>query len=373
MRGVHRYNMALLTRLSAKNDDTNSDITRNLHKLQFESALSEEERKLLVLRARSHAIAVSLCAQATYFVDILNEGRQLKNQLKSPQKRTTRILQDFHNQDPLLVGIIGCGHVGSQIAHCLLTYGRMNPSDLHISTRRPETLEYLASRGTECYNNNVKLVSSVHLVFVCVLPSQLSDVAEEVKEYLTSSSIIYCTASSVSPRKLKQLFGTDNIVKPQCDIKAENCEKPWDYSVNINTALGIKETVETTSPFAFSKTDCIVSTPVYVGGVMVYAFLNMCSSLGMGRQDSLDALHMVMFGETDKEPIDDRLRVEHFIKKSEEDGDKVFPRFDLVKISENTTVALKKIVESEELKHAFASRYWEAFEQYVHLKAYGQV
>lgn len=60
--------------------------------------------------------------------------------MKSPQKMTAKILQDKEARDPLKVGIIGCGRLGSQLAHCLLTYGRVNPKDMKVSTRRPETL-----------------------------------------------------------------------------------------------------------------------------------------------------------------------------------------------------------------------------------------
>lgn len=68
--------------------------------------------------------------------------RELKSQLKNPSvKRTTRILQnDRSNKDPLLVGILGCGRLGSQIVQCLLTYGKISPANIHISTRRPEIL-----------------------------------------------------------------------------------------------------------------------------------------------------------------------------------------------------------------------------------------
>ena len=78
--------------------------------------------------------------------------RQLKKRLKSPQKRSTRILQDQGPRDPLKVGILGCGRLGSQLAHCLITYGGINPKDIKISTRRPETLGMYS-----CYiNRNVR-------------------------------------------------------------------------------------------------------------------------------------------------------------------------------------------------------------------------
>ena len=51
------------------------DISDRLPTLQFESALSEEEKKLIILRKRSHALTVFSIAQATHFVLSLNEAR----------------------------------------------------------------------------------------------------------------------------------------------------------------------------------------------------------------------------------------------------------------------------------------------------------
>ena len=73
---AHRNKMALVTRLQAsvKSEPTN-DITRNLPSLQFESALTEEERLFLDLRVRNHAISVTQCALITVMTDIFKKAR----------------------------------------------------------------------------------------------------------------------------------------------------------------------------------------------------------------------------------------------------------------------------------------------------------
>ena len=70
-------------------------------------------------------------------------SRQLAIQLKNRQKRKARILKDLCEKDPLFIGVLGCGRVGSQLVNCLLTYGRVGPNEMAISTRRPETLGIL--------------------------------------------------------------------------------------------------------------------------------------------------------------------------------------------------------------------------------------
>jgi len=61
--------------ISTEEDDSGIDITESLGSLNFEDALSDEEKQLVHLRKRSHALTATACAQATYFVCILNEAR----------------------------------------------------------------------------------------------------------------------------------------------------------------------------------------------------------------------------------------------------------------------------------------------------------
>lgn len=72
---------------------------------------------------------------------ILLFSRQIEAQLRSPEKRrATRLLGDGMAKNPLKIGIIGCGRLGSHLANCLISFGESKPEDIFISTRRPETL-----------------------------------------------------------------------------------------------------------------------------------------------------------------------------------------------------------------------------------------
>lgn len=119
------------------------DITRNLPSLTFETALDEEELLLLHLRQQSHAHTVQVCASSAFLVSILNETRQIRADLAktSKQRRAIQLLTaDSLPKDPIKVGIIGCGRLGTHIAQSILTFSDISASDLSISTRRPETL-----------------------------------------------------------------------------------------------------------------------------------------------------------------------------------------------------------------------------------------
>jgi len=68
--------MALVSRLQASvRPEPANDITRNLPSLQFDAALTEDEKQLLPLRARAHALAVTQCALATATVDVLKKAK----------------------------------------------------------------------------------------------------------------------------------------------------------------------------------------------------------------------------------------------------------------------------------------------------------
>ena len=81
-----------------------------------------------------------------------------------------------------------------------------------------------------------------------VLPSQLTGVADEVKDCLPSTTIIYVPTSGIPLRRLRQMLGTTNIVQPEFAWPVENQNKPWNHSVNINMALENKDVVDKTCP-----------------------------------------------------------------------------------------------------------------------------
>lgn len=256
--------------------------------------------------------------------------------MKSPQKMTAKILQDKEARDPLKVGIIGCGRLGSQLAHCLLTYGRVNPKDMKVSTRRPETLEYLQNKV----------------------------MAEEIKEHIPGHTILYSFVAAYSPQKLKQILQTNQILKPDLSWNKESEQNSWDCSENVNTALENPVTVEKTCPFGNLKSESVILTNEKFGELMIFALLNMCTSLRLNKSDCLSILNLTLFGGISE----DKLQESDFIKKTQ-DSHGVFPKFDLVKISQINTSVQKRVSSSEHLRKAFINRYMMMFEEYLKRRA----
>lgn len=109
--------------------------------------------------------------------------------------------------------------------------------------------EYLQNKGVDCFHDNVKLVNLSHLVFLCVLPSHIQVVAEEIKEHIPVNTIIYSFVAAHSPKKLRQILLTNNILKPDLTWSKESEQNSWDCSENVNTALENPVNVEKTCPF----------------------------------------------------------------------------------------------------------------------------
>ncbi|KAK2551770.1 NADP-dependent oxidoreductase domain-containing protein 1 [Acropora cervicornis] len=161
------------------------DVTVGLPSLQFEAALTQEEKELLYLRGRSHALTASACAQAAFLVAILNDTRQKIIEAKFPIKqKSSKLLQEIPKRDPVLVGIIGCGRLGKQLANTLLKFSDVQPEELFLSSRRPETLSSFQEKGVNCGFDNIKVCSTVHILFLCCLPSQFPTVAKEIRGHL---------------------------------------------------------------------------------------------------------------------------------------------------------------------------------------------
>lgn len=108
--------------------------------------------------------------------------------------------------------------------------------------------EYLLNRGVDCFHDNAKLVTTSHIVFLCVLPSQVPAIADEIKADIPPTLFLYSLASSLPTRKLRQLFGTTNVIHPEYTWDESSQRVAWDYSINVNTALENKNIVAVTCP-----------------------------------------------------------------------------------------------------------------------------
>ncbi|XP_067932744.1 NADP-dependent oxidoreductase domain-containing protein 1-like [Watersipora subatra] len=342
------------------------DITRNLPSLTFESALDEEEQRILYLRQQSHAHTTLVSASCSFLVSILNEVRQIRADLAktSQQRRAIQLLTaDTLPKNPLKIGLIGCGRLGSHLVHALLSFGEVNPADIQISTRRPETLNTLKEKGVSVIYNNIEVASKVHLLFVCVLPSQLNKVLEEICQNLDKQTLVYCLVNHTTSHRLKRLLQSVNIFIPSF-VFDNSTSNAWNSCMSVEEALKDEQMVRKCCPLSNEgKGSCVHLTEKWVE-LVICAFINQCSDLQLTSRDALDLLHGICMGldKLEKGTANRFVERDFIINWDDDDTEpRRFPKFDLSKIHENDSHVIKKLRTSQILQEGFTKKFLSVF------------
>ncbi|XP_031559285.1 NADP-dependent oxidoreductase domain-containing protein 1-like [Actinia tenebrosa] len=358
------------------------DISANLPSLRFEAALTSQENELLYLRARSHALTLSTCAQAAFLVAVLNDARQKIIEKRSPTKKKSKLLQEAPKRDPLLVGIIGCGRLGKQLTNTLLKYSDVHPEEIFISTRRPETLSALQSRGVHCGFDNVKVASAVHILFIACLPSQFSTVAKEIKGHL--SCPVYVLTGAIPLARICQILEYDQIIKPEFSWKPKDkdngANQKWNCQQELLEILSDPGYCEMTCPLNTEmKENSLVDTNPRLAELFLFVFINMCSLKYLSRSEVITMCNTVFLGFG---PIDDMTEAlteqdivndleAYAIKTNRIEADDVerFPLLDLALVYEEQSHLGQRLTHPDgTLRKMFVKRYKSVFDKFQYWK-----
>ncbi|XP_072163621.1 NADP-dependent oxidoreductase domain-containing protein 1-like [Diadema setosum] len=355
-----------------------NDITKDLPSLQFETAIPKDEQgPYLLLRKRSHAVTVTACAQAAYFVAVLNEARQTILELKSPQQsKTSKFLQKAPPRDPVRIGIIGCGRMGSHLVNTLITYSDVLPHEIQISTRRPETLAHFKKKGVECMYNNAKVASSVHLLFLCVLPSQLVTVADDICSVIPAHCTVYTFLSSVPVQRLRRVLECKSIIKPdfiwipgrpESGAEDGTLMSTWDCTQDVCTTLERQDHVEATCPLAETKNPIVQTKEKWVE-LVLYSFVNMCTQEGLAKEQTIAVTNRIVLGQHPNKEHQTEFRVYDFTRRPN-----LFPVFDMAAVAANQTPLTQTVLENQELRALFVKKYKSIFDKFYYWKGIKQV
>ena len=117
----------------------------------------------------------------------------------------------------------------------------------------------LESRGVHCGQNNAEVVAAADVIFLTCLPSQLSLVAEELKDHLAKKdALVWSFVTAVGAERLRSLLRTSNIICPQLTTTKPhdivNGSTVWDLTAEVTAALAIPQVVEATCPLKEDST-----------------------------------------------------------------------------------------------------------------------
>lgn len=110
----------------------------------------------------------------------------------------------------------------------------------------------LEKRGVHCGQNNAEVAAAANVIFLTCLPSQLSLVAEELKDHLSKTALIWSFVTAVSAERLRSLLETSNIICPVLTMTRPHDtvrgNTVWDLTAEVTTALENSQVVEATCP-----------------------------------------------------------------------------------------------------------------------------
>ena len=114
----------------------------------------------------------------------------------------------------------------------------------------PATLQ---ESGVQCFHDNQRAASAAHLLFLCVLPSQLPDVAEDIRGHISDGCIIYSMIAGVTLPRLQKLLDHTDIVKPHFTWPHDCSQRRWCHQCEMTATFADLAMVEKTCPLSLNK------------------------------------------------------------------------------------------------------------------------
>ncbi|MDB5231373.1 MAG: proC [Chitinophagaceae bacterium] len=126
------------------------------------------------------------------------------------------------------IAIIGGGNLGAAIAEGLLHSGFIKASDIIVTRRNIQPLDYLKQKGVHTTSNNIDAVEFADYIILALKPFQVKDVLAEVKGALDSQRHILI--SVVTGFWMKEI---DEVVSQELPV----------FRAMPNTAIAIRESI----------------------------------------------------------------------------------------------------------------------------------
>lgn len=106
--------------------------------------------------------------------------------------------------------IIGAGNIGMALATGLAESGTCLKSEITLTRRNSKSLEPLIREGFRVNTSNQAAVADADTIFVCVLPQQLNELLEELKDSIdTDKQLIVSVVTGAHTNAFKKILGED--------------------------------------------------------------------------------------------------------------------------------------------------------------------
>jgi len=110
------------------------------------------------------------------------------------------------------ITIIGGGNIGLSLAKGLVKSGQYVAAEITLTRRNLANLQEEATFGFQVSDNNAQAAVNAEIIVLAILPQQLRNVLEELKNTVRVGQIIVSVVSGVSCANIKEVLGADKLV-----------------------------------------------------------------------------------------------------------------------------------------------------------------
>ncbi len=96
------------------------------------------------------------------------------------------------------IAIIGAGNLGLSIANGLVQKKQAEPHEITLTRRNIDGLKFMIDKGFNATNINTEAVANAQLILLCVLPSQVKYILEEINPMLKPDQVLVSVITGVS-------------------------------------------------------------------------------------------------------------------------------------------------------------------------------
>ncbi|KAM6255880.1 NADP-dependent oxidoreductase domain-containing protein 1 [Spheniscus humboldti] len=130
------------------------------------------------------------------------------------EKRLPTSLGDCHILKVGIIGIIGGGYLGKQLAQALLTLSWAPHPSSCVSTRRPESLADLQKQGLACFYDNTQLVAWADVASLCCLQSHVPSICFVIRPAIQKPSVVYSLVTTIPLLRTLKPHDPTRAVRP---------------------------------------------------------------------------------------------------------------------------------------------------------------
>lgn len=109
--------------------------------------------------------------------------------------------------------IIGAGNIGMALAAGLVESGTCTRQEITLTRKNPKSLEAPGLEGFQTTTSNIAAVAEADTIFICVLPQQLNELLEELKDSIDcSKQLVVSVVTGAHTNAFRKILGEDTRI-----------------------------------------------------------------------------------------------------------------------------------------------------------------